>query len=773
MSRQNHQLDPRDRSRFHPCVLVLGSLTLVGIGLGACGSAPDTVAQPIPETERQEAVGDDYHGTWIPDPYRWLEDQDGAKTAAWTTLQNGATEAYLDAVSARERLRQRLTELWNYPRVSAPGKAGESWYFSKNDGLQAQSVIYKANSPTGTGSVFLDPNTFSKDGTVSLAGMSFSKDGHYAAYAISRSGSDWREWRVVDTQTGELLPDHIRWTKFTTATWLPDGSGFLYSRFKEPEEGKAYESANRLATYCLHKLRTQQKDDVVVYSDPDHPERRAGAQLSDDGKFFVFTISSGTDARNRVSVLDVDRIGQKPKPVFTELTASYRFLGNDGRVAYFLTDDGAPRRRIITVNVDNPQKDVIKSEEDGSAETTQQPIKEVAKDSKELEDQQQAEKDKKAGKTKPVVKDWKTLIAQTTDTLESARIVGERFILTYLRNAHNVVVTSKLDGTNVSPLSLPGLGSASGFNGKRTDELSFFSFQTFTTPPSIYLLNPKTGDVSLHHQPKLAYTPDDFVTRQVAFQSADGTRVPMFLVHKKGIPLNGDNPTYLYGYGGFNISLKPRFRANLIAWLELGGVYAQPTLRGGGEFGRDWHEAGMLEKKQNVFDDFISAARYLVRNDYTRRERLAIGGGSNGGLLVGATLTQAPNMFGAAIPEVGVLDMLRYHKFTIGHAWIPEYGSSDDRKQFAVLRGYSPLHNVQAGTPYPPTMIMTGDHDDRVLPGHSYKFAATLQRAQSGGAPILLRVARNSGHGSGKPVAMRIAEAADRWAFLVGALGMD
>ena len=679
-----------------------------------------------PTTMRQEVVGDDYHGTWVRDPYRWLEDQDGERTREWTAAQNRLTESFLARVVTRGALRDRLKELWNFAWMGAPRRAGEYWYHTYNDGLKNQSVLLRSKSPAGDDAeVVLDPNTLSNEGTTAIGSMSYSKDGRHLAYSFSKSGSDWQEFKVVDLSTGATLDDHLRWTKFTSATWLPDHKSFLYSRYPAPEEGRAYEAKNRTASYCLHRLGTDQQKDVVVFRDEANPGHRASAQVSDDGQFLVFTISVGTDARNLVSVLDVADLGKRqPTPLFGDLKASYRYVGSTGRVCYFLTDDGAERRRLIAVDVSNP-----------------------------------------------VNAEPKTVVAESEDTLESVRLVGDRFVLTYMKDVHNVVRTCGLEGGAPKTVALPGLGSVSGFTGGRKDTMSFFSFQSFTQPSSVYRLDPKTGATALLHRPELAYDPEQFETRQVAFQSKDGTRVPMFVVHKKDLALTGDHPTYLYGYGGFNISLKPRFSPQNIAWLELGGVFAQPTLRGGGEFGRAWHEAGMLDRKQNVFDDFIAAAEFLLRNDYTRRDRLAIGGRSNGGLLVGATMTQRPDLFGAAIPEVGVLDMLRYHEFTIGAAWIPEYGSSADPDMFPQLLRYSPLHNIEPGTAYPPTLVMTGDHDDRVLPGHSYKFAATLQRAYDGPNPILIRVDSNAGHGAGKPTHKRIDEAADRWAFLLATLG--
>ena len=740
-------------SRSHR--LAYGVPLAIALLPGSCTTPPLPEVVP-PETRVVRGVGDIFLENYVPDPYRWLEDQDGADTQQWTAAQNAVTETYLGSIPSRETLRARLTELWNYERFGTPERAGDMWFFSYNDGLQNQAVIYKSTTPEGPGQVFLDPNTLSDDGTVALSGMSFSRDGSHLAYSVSDSGSDWREWRVFDTATGEHLPDVVRWSKFSTATWLPDGSGFLYSRYAEPEAGEAFEATNTAQVYTLHTLGTSQEDDVAVFADPDHPERSTSATVSDDGEFLVLTTTSGTDTRNLISILDLDDLDQEPVPVITEFEASYQFLGNDGRHCYFFTDQSAPRGRVIRIDLDHPEQFVEVEVPPVEGETV---IDEETEDTEEID-------------LLEPVENWQTMVPEAIETLESARIVGGRLVMLYLRDAHHVLLHSALDGSDSRIVELPGLGSVAGLTGKREDRESFFQFQSFTSPPSVFALDLETDELWLIHEPTVAFDRDQFETKQVAFQSKDGTRVPMFIVHKKGVDLYGDNPTYLYGYGGFNISLKPDFKPERIAWLEMGGIYAQVTLRGGGEYGREWHEGGMLHNKQNVFDDFVAAASYLTRNEFTRKEKLAIGGRSNGGLLVGAALTQNPELFGAAIPEVGVLDMLRYHKFTIGHAWIPEYGNAENPTLFETLRAYSPLHNIENGTDYPATLVMTGDHDDRVLPGHSYKFAATLQRAQVGSAPILLRIETDAGHGGGKPTTKRIAEAADRWAFLVRELNI-
>jgi prolyl oligopeptidase len=732
------------RAKTHVFVPLLAIFAILA-GCSTQGSEPSNrIATPAPATTRRITVVDDYGGFKIADPYRWLEDVDSDRTKAWVEAQNRVTEAFLAKVEERPRIRQRLEQLWSYERFGPPFLEGETWYYFHNNGLQNQSVMYRATAPRQQGAVFLDPNKLSADGTVALGGMSFSKDGRYLAYSYSTSGSDWREWKVMDTRSGETLADHLTWTKFTGATWDKDGKGFFYQRYPKPVEGQTYEQVNQSSSLRYHKLGTAESADPVIYSRPDQPSWGFASTLGDGGRYLVVSISSGTDPRRRVAYLDLshdnpghdnpghdnpghDNPSHNPKvqPLLMAFDAGYYFLGNNDKTFFFLTDKDAPRRRVITVSLDAPTPDK-----------------------------------------------WHEVVPQTTDTLESADILGERLVLVYLQDAHHRVVTCSLDGKDTKEVKLPGLGSVGGFTGKREQPLAFFTFSSFTQPASVYQLDPRSGAVELVRQPKVDFDPARYETRQVFFESKDGTRVPMFIVHRKGLVLNGNSPTYLYGYGGFNIALKPRFSVRTVAWLEMGGIYAQPTLRGGGEYGSEWHEAGMLEKKQNVFDDFIAAAEYLVRNGFTRREKLAIGGGSNGGLLVGAVLTQRPELFGAAIPEVGVLDMLRYHKFTIGHAWAPEYGRSDDPKMFKTLLAYSPLHNVKNHDFYPATLVMTGDHDDRVLPGHSYKFAAALQAQQQGSAPILIRIETKTGHGAGKPISKVIAEAADRWAFLARVLEM-
>jgi len=679
-------------------------------------------AWPSPST-RTVASTDDYHGTVVADPYRWLEDQDAGEVASWTATQNASTRALLDAVPERDAIRSRLTELWNYARYTAPTKAGSRWFFSKNDGLQNQSVLYVASAPDDEGELLLDPNQLSDDGTVALAGLAIDEDGEQIAYATSESGSDWRTWQVLDVATGQTRPDRVRWSKFSSAAWTHDGLGFFYQRYPAPDQGETYQAQNRQPQLCYHRLGTEQGEDLVVYERPDQPDWGFRPHVTEDGRFLVISINTGTDRRNRIAYSDLADEEWSVQPLLMEFDAAYVFLGNDGDRFFFRTSNNAPQQRLICVD-----------------------------------------------RNDPAASSWQELVPEQAHRLDSVHLVAEHFVCGYLADASSEIRLFGLDGTPGGYIDLPTLGTARGFTGKRESNETFFTFTSFTQPPAILRYDFRGGSLSTFRRPEFPRDDSDLVTRRVFLQSHDGTRLCMFLVHKKDLLLDGTAPCYLYGYGGFDISLPPRFSVPNLVWVDRGGIYAQAILRGGGEYGEEWHQAGMLGNKQNVFDDFVACAEYLLRNDYTSTERLAVGGRSNGGLLAGAVLTQRPDLMGAAIPEVGVLDMLRYHEFTIGWAWAPEYGRSDDPRQFEFLYRYSPLHNVQQGTGYPPTLVMTGDHDDRVLPGHSYKFAATLQAAQAGPAPILLRVETDAGHGAGTPIAKLIDEATDRWAFLAMAL---
>jgi prolyl oligopeptidase len=681
-----------------------------------------------PDAPRGDVV-EDYHGTRVADPWRWLEDTDAAETRAWIEAQNCLTFAFLEKIPEREQIRQRLTKIWDYPKYGTPFKDGGRYFFFKNDGLQNQSVLYVQRTLTDPPAVLLDPNRLSEDGTVALSALEVSDDGRYLAYSTSISGSDWQEFLVRDIATGRDLADHLKWVKFSGASFTKDGQGFFYSRYPVPE-GAALQSVNRDMKLYYHKVGTDQGADVLVYQRPDQPDWGFGAAVTDDGRYLVTSVWLGTDRRNRVYYRDLGdpmqpALGGEMVRLLDDFDAGYAFAGNDGPVFYFWTDLEAPRGRLIAVDTRNPAR-----------------------------------------------ANWREVIPQGTDVLQGVQIVNHTFVASYLVDARSALRLFGMDGAPRGEIPLPTLGSLGGVSGRPDEPEMFYAFTSFLYPTTIFRYDFTTGRSEVFKAPELDFDASGYETRQVFYTSKDGTRVPMFVTHRKGIAMDGTNPTYLYGYGGFNISVTPSFSPGMLAWLELGGVYAVPNLRGGAEYGEEWHQAGMLEKKQNVFDDFIAAAEYLIAERYTSTPKLAIGGGSNGGLLVGAAMTQRPDLFGAALPAVGVMDMLRFHKFTIGWAWVTEYGSADSVHQFPFLYQYSPLHNLKPGTAYPATLVTTADHDDRVVPGHSFKFTAALQAAHTGSAPVLIRVETKAGHGAGKPTTKIIEEQADRWAFLVEVLGM-
>jgi prolyl oligopeptidase len=671
---------------------------------------------------------DNYFGTLVPDPYRWLEESESPDTQAWIAAQNRLTFSYLEHISARDRIRERLTELWDYPKVSAPLKRGDRYFQFRNTGLQNQDVLFVSDSPRDAGRVLLDPNSLSEDGTVALTSWKVSKDGGLLAFATSASGSDWMTWRVRDVATGEDLPDLIEWSKFSEAAWLPDGSGFFYARYDAPEAGQAYAGVNYFQKLYLHKLGTLQSTDWLVYERPDQKEWGFEAAISEDGCFLLLYVWQGTDSRNRFFYRALDDAKDFVE-LIPDLEAGYDFIGNDGTRFYFRTDLDAPRGRLVAIDTANPVRE-----------------------------------------------NWVTLIPENTDKLEVVKLVNNQFVALYLRDAHHQLRRFDLEGEFLGEIALPGLGSIVSTNlnlslfGERKDRELFFAFHSFVNPPTVYRYDFIQEVSELLEVPAIDFDFSQYETQQVFINSKDGTRLTLYLVHRPGLDKDGSHPTLLYGYGGFNIPLTPAFMISRLVWLELGGVLAVANLRGGGEYGEDWHQAGSLLNKQNVFDDMIACAEYLVAEHITSPSRLAIEGRSNGGLLVGACITQRPDLFGAALPAVGVLDMLRFHKFTIGWAWVSDYGSSENPEHFKVLYAYSPLHNLRTSENYPATLITTGDHDDRVVPCHSFKFAAALQAAQGGEAPILIRIQTKSGHGFGKPTAVLIEEQADIWAFLVRTL---
>jgi prolyl oligopeptidase len=683
-------------------------------------------ASPLPAfaapTVATGEAADDYHGERIADPYRWLEDQDGEPTKAFVAAQNASSRAFLDALPTRSVVHRRLAELWNFPRTAAPERFGDRWFWSHNDGLQNQPVWFTATAPHDDGTVLLDPNTLSSDGTTALAGFRPSHDGSLVAFATSERGSDWQSWQVLEVSTARLRPDRLRWAKFTAAAWTHDGLGFFYQRYPAPAEGDVYQQKNETPQLCYHRLGTDQAEDRIVYERPDEPGFLFRCEISADGRFLLITIASGTKRQNRLACVDLQQEGWPVQPLRMAGDAHYAFVGNDGETFWLRTDLAAPNARLIAIDRRQP---------------------ELATE----------------------------VLAAGKNPLQDVQLCGDRFVCTYLVDAAHELRLHRRDGSAAGAVPLPDLGSVASVVGRTADPVFYVTFQSFAHAPTVLRHDVSSGVTDTFRPSELQFDGSGLVTARQFLQSRDGTRLCLFVVHRRDLKLDGTNPTYLYGYGGFHQVMSPRFSVPNLVFVERGGIYAQAVLRGGGEYGEAWHQAGMRAHKQNVFDDFIAGAEYLQRNRYTDRHRLAIGGGSNGGLLVGACLTQRPELFAAAIPEVGVMDMLRYHQFTIGWAWASEYGTSADAEQFLWLRGYSPLHRLQPGTHYPATLVMTGDHDDRVLPGHSYKFAAALQQAQAGPAPILLRVETSAGHGAGKPVSKLIDEAADRWAFLDAVFG--
>lgn len=679
-----------------------------------------------PQAKRVDQT-DDFHGVKVADPYRWMEETDSPDMKSWIEAENKITQDYISQIPQREAIKNRLTQIWNYERYSAPSKVADGFYiYSKNDGLQNQSVLYRAKSiddPNPT--IFFDPNKIRADGTAALSGSSFSEDGKLWAYGVAEAGSDRTTWHIMNTATGELLTDTLAPNRNGFDGWLKDGSGFYYSSYDRTAEGQELKQATKFQKIYYHKLGTPQSDDKVIYERPDNGDYFSGAEISEDGRWMLVTVNKGTERMNMVYYKDLQKPGDTFHPIVENLNNSWNFLGNDGSTFYFDTDMDASREKIVKIDVLGDKK-------------------------------------------------WVDVIPESKDTISGVSLIDkDKFVVNYLQDAHTVIKIYNTSGKWIRDVELPGIGSAGGFGARRrSDSETFYNYSSYNAIPTIYRYDMKSGKSTLFRQPKVNFDASQYEVKEVFYPSKDGTKVPMFLTYKKGIKLDGTNPTLLYGYGGFNIPSTPGFSVARIAWLEMGGVYAVACIRGGSEYGKDWWKGGSRLNKQNVFDDFAYAGKWLIDNKYTSTPKLAINGGSNGGLLVGATLNQHPDWFGAAVPQVGVMDMIRFDKFTIGWAWRSDYGDPTNADDFKAMYAYSPYHNAKAGTKYPPVLVLTSDHDDRVFPAHSFKYTAAMQTAQAGDAPILIRVQTRGGHGAGLPTTAAIEQQADIYAFLVKALNM-
>ncbi len=665
---------------------------------------------------------DDYFGTKIPDPYRWLENDTSAETAAWVNAENAVTNDYLSRIPFREKIRERLTKMWNYPRYGVPFREGPYYFYFKNDGLQNQSVLYVKKGLDGEAKLLLDPNKLSQDGTIALAGTAVSHDGKYLAYSIARSGSDWNDIQVMEIESGRVLSDTLRWVKFSGMSWQNDG--FYYSRYDAPKNGAELSKKNEFQKVFYHKLGTAQHDDRLIYQNLKYPQRNYGAEVTDDQRFLLLYESESTSG-TALYYRDLSKPDMPFKQLAEGFEYEYGVIDNVGDKLLIVTNYNAPKRKLVLMDPANPE-----------------PAK------------------------------WKTIIPERDDVLESVTLGGDVLVSEYMQNATSQAFVYNMTGKFLHEMSLPGIGTLSGFKSKKGDNTAFYGYTSFTFPMTIFKYDIAKNRSEIYNRPKIDFKPDEYEVKQIFYSGKDKTTIPMFVIHKKGLELNGKNPTILYGYGGFNISLTPNFSLSRLIFLENGGVYVVANLRGGGEFGEDWHKAGTKERKQNVFNDFIAAAEYLIAEKYTSPGYLAIMGGSNGGLLVGACMTQRPDLFKVAIPQVGVMDMLRYHKFTIGWAWASDYGTSETKEGFDYLVKYSPLHNLRDSVHYPATLAFTADHDDRVVPAHSFKFMATLQAMQCGDNPVLIRIDTKAGHGAGKPTAKQIDETTDLWSFVFYNLGM-
>lgn len=693
--------------------LTMGILTTHGY------SQHEKIAYPLSE---KTAVTDTYFGVPVEDPYRWLEDDNSAGTAAWVKAQNAVTEAYLQKIPYREEIKSRLTALWNYPRYGVPFRKGNYRFFTKNNGVQNQGVLYIQDLPAGEPRVFLDPNKLSEDGTTALATYAASQDGRYFAYAIAKAGSDWNEIYVLETATSRQLTDKLEWVKFSEIAWKDDG--FYYSRYDKPVGGSELSSRNEYQKVYYHRIGESQEKDLLVYENPAYPLRNYGASTTEDEQYLILTETESTSG-NSLFIKDLATQNAQFVNIAEGFSAEYTVISNLGEKFLVQTNDHAPRYRLVEVDLKNPGTDK-----------------------------------------------WKTIVPEKEEVLQSTHMAGGKIVCQYMQDASSKASVYNPDGSLVHELKLPGIGTISGFESRTTDNQAFYAFTSFTFPSTVYTYDIPSNTSAVLYKSELGFDASGFVSEQIFYTSKDGTKVPMFIVHKAGLVMDGNNPVYLYGYGGFNVSLTPNFSISRLLFIENGGIFAMANLRGGGEYGEEWHRAGTKLQKQHVFDDFIAAAEYLIEKKYTNPKKVAIAGGSNGGLLVGACMTQRPDLFAVALPAVGVMDMLRFHKFTIGWAWTEDYGSSDDSAQFHCLLGYSPLHTLKAGTCYPATLVTTADHDDRVVPAHSFKFAATLQEKQSCENPALIRIETKAGHGAGKPISKQIEEASDMWAFTMYNLGM-
>jgi prolyl oligopeptidase len=692
--------------------------------LTQCGQQHEVKIRPAPYpvTEKVDQM-DEYFGTVVADPYRWLEDDNSPETAEWVLAQNEVTFWYLEQIPFRQRIKERLEQIWDYPKYGTPFKKGGNYFFFKNDGMQNQFVMYIQSALDAEPEVFLDPNTFSEDGTISLSGLGFSKDGQLMAYSISKSGSDWNEIFVMNVETREKLPDHLKWIKFSGMSWKDNG--FYYSRYDAPAEGDHLKAINEYHKVFFHRIGTSQDEDILIYKNDDFPQRSYYAGTTEDESYLILSESESTSG----NALRVKKLDGSPQPftvIATGFDYEYNVVDNVGDYLLIHTNYLAPKWRLVLVNPKNPKPD-----------------------------------------------HWKVIIPEKDEVLQSVSLIGGKIVADYMKNATSVAHVYDYEGNFLHELQLPGIGTFSGISGKKDEPLGFYSFTSFTFPSAVYKYDINTNTSEVYYRSEIDFDIDNYETHQIFYKSKDNTEISMFIVHKKDLIKDGKNPAYLYGYGGFNISMTPAFSISRLILLENGFVFAMPNLRGGGEYGKEWHEAGTKMQKQNVFDDFIAAAEYLVSEGFTSPQKLAIGGGSNGGLLVGACMIQRPDLFAVALPAVGVMDMLRYHNFTIGWAWASDYGTSADSKEmFEYLYAYSPLHTLKKGIQYPATLITTADHDDRVVPAHSFKFAAALQEHHEGDNPVLIRIDVKAGHGGGKPTSKIIEEVADIWSFMMYNLGV-